>query len=262
MAQQPMSVAEATAAALDEIGAAARPVPVRIPDDTPEVRADPVLVERILANLLRNALRYSPADRPPQLSVSEHGGYVAVRVVDHGPGIPASKWDTVFLPFQRLGDRDNETGVGLGLALSRGLAEAMHGTLDPEHTPGGGLTMTLRLPVVGDAVGGADQQPADAALRRIAAWRRGRERDAGTSAGRDAGVRPGRDAEVRPGRDAEGAGRAAGSGGAEAAGRTAGSGGAEAAGRVAGSGGVEVPGRDARPGDTEAAAGPDDGEAR
>jgi two-component system sensor histidine kinase KdpD len=52
----------------------------------------------------------------------------------------------VFLPFQRLGDRDNGTGVGLGLALSRGLAEAMGGSLTPDTTPGGGLTMTLRLP--------------------------------------------------------------------------------------------------------------------
>ncbi|BCJ30180.1 sensor histidine kinase [Actinocatenispora sera] len=201
MRPQPMSVAEATAAALDEVGAAARPVPVRIPDDTPEVLADPVLVERILANLLRNALRYSPAERPPQLSVSEHGGYVAVRVVDRGPGIPASKWDTVFLPFQRLGDRDNETGVGLGLALSRGLAEAMHGTLDPEHTPGGGLTMTLRLPVVEDALGGADQPPADAALRRVAAWRRGRDVDA--RLGPDAAALLGGDADARPGGDAD-----------------------------------------------------------
>ena len=169
---QPMSVAEATAAALDDLGDAGRAVPVRIPDETPDVLADPVLVERILANLLRNAVRYSPADRPPQITVSDHAGVVEVRVVDHGPGIPTSKWDTVFLPFQRLGDRDNETGVGLGLALSRGLAEAMHGSLEPDSTPGGGLTMILRLPVVED-VPGPDQRPADAALRRVDTWRLG-----------------------------------------------------------------------------------------
>jgi two-component system sensor histidine kinase KdpD len=52
----------------------------------------------------------------------------------------------MFVPFQRLGDTDNTTGVGLGLALSRGLTEAMGGTLEPEETPGGGLTMTLSLP--------------------------------------------------------------------------------------------------------------------
>jgi two-component system, OmpR family, sensor histidine kinase KdpD len=66
--------------------------------------------------------------------------------VDRGPGIPEADWDRVFVPFQRLGDTDNTTGVGLGLALSRGLTEAMGGSLEPEETPGGGLTMTVSLP--------------------------------------------------------------------------------------------------------------------
>ncbi|HTY73614.1 MAG TPA: DUF4118 domain-containing protein [Actinomycetes bacterium] len=142
---QPMSVAEAVSAALDDLGAAARRAEVDIPAGLPEVRGDPALVERILVNLLANALQYSPSGHPPLIMVSSHAGHVETRIIDHGPGIPVADWDRVFLPFQRLGDRDNDTGVGLGLALSRGLAEAMGGSLTPDQTPGGGLTMTLRL---------------------------------------------------------------------------------------------------------------------
>ncbi|NUR93606.1 MAG: histidine kinase, partial [Nonomuraea sp.] len=78
---------------------------------------------------------------------SRHDDEVELRVIDRGPGIPREDHERVFLPFQRLGDRDNGTGVGLGLALSRGLTEAMGGTLIPEETPGGGLTMIVSFPV-------------------------------------------------------------------------------------------------------------------
>lgn len=70
---------------------------------------------------------------------------VELRVIDRGPGIPPQDFGRIFTPFQRFGDRDNTTGVGLGLALSRGLVEAMSGTLTPEDTPGGGLTMVITL---------------------------------------------------------------------------------------------------------------------
>ncbi|MGX6604010.1 DUF4118 domain-containing protein [Micromonosporaceae bacterium Da 78-11] len=134
--------------ALDDLGPDGRKVAVHIPDDIPLVHADPGLLERIVVNLTANALRYSPAEQLPVITASTLSGTLELRIIDHGPGIPADRWDDVFLPFQRLGDRDNHTGVGLGLALSRGLTEAMGGTLTPEDTPGGGLTMILALPTV------------------------------------------------------------------------------------------------------------------
>ncbi|NYI95953.1 two-component system sensor histidine kinase KdpD [Streptomonospora nanhaiensis] len=138
-------VADALMPALEEAAPEA-PVRLRLPEELPAVHADLGLLQRALANVLGNALRYSPADAPPEVTATEADSRVELRVVDHGPGIPEEEWDRVFVPFQRLGDTDNTTGVGLGLALSRGLVEAMGGTLTPEPTPGGGLTMLVSLP--------------------------------------------------------------------------------------------------------------------
>jgi two-component system sensor histidine kinase KdpD len=142
----PVGADDVMPSVLAELGPASLAVRLRLPDDLPELSADPGLLERILANLIGNALRHSPAGRPPLVSGSSLGDRVELRVVDRGPGVAEADWQRIFVPFQRLGDRDNTTGVGLGLALSRGLAEAMGGTLEPENTPGGGLTMVLSLP--------------------------------------------------------------------------------------------------------------------
>jgi K+-sensing histidine kinase KdpD len=146
MTQVSLGLEDVVPRALDELGPAGRLVRVLIPDDLAAVRADPGLLDRVLVNVVGNALRYSPPTRPPTVTARSGDGVVELRVVDHGPGLPAGARERVFLPFQRLGDRDNHTGVGLGLALSRGLTEAMGGTLTPEDTPGGGLTMVIALP--------------------------------------------------------------------------------------------------------------------
>jgi two-component system sensor histidine kinase KdpD len=147
VAAQPVSVEEVVPSAIDDLGPAGSAVGVQIPDGLPDVIADPSLLERVLVNLMSNAVRYGSPKGPTLVTASSHADHVEVRVIDRGPGIPRADRDRVFLPFQRLGDRDNDTGVGLGLALSRGLIEAMGGSLQPEETPGGGLTMIVTLSV-------------------------------------------------------------------------------------------------------------------
>jgi two-component system sensor histidine kinase KdpD len=147
---EPVALDEVVARAVDDYGPGSALVRIELAADLPLVLADAGLVERVLANLVGNAARYAPADCPPRVTASLLGETVQVRVVDQGPGIPAEDRDRVFLPFQRMGDTDNTTGLGLGLALSRGLTEAMGGTLEPEDTPGGGLTMVMTLPAVAD----------------------------------------------------------------------------------------------------------------
>lgn len=124
-------------------------VVVRTDSDLPPVIADPGLLDRILANLLENALHYSPEDTPVAIEAAPADRNVSLRVVDHGPGVPPSQHETLFTPFQRLGDVPAGTGLGLGLAAARGLAETMNATLAATDTPGGGLTMTLTLPTAG-----------------------------------------------------------------------------------------------------------------
>jgi two-component system sensor histidine kinase KdpD len=154
---RPVALDEVLPLALDDLGQAGARVVVDVPDDLPVVLADPGLLERVIANLVGNAVRYSPADTPPLVTGSSLGQRVELRIIDRGPGIPPAQLGEVFAPFQRLGDTDNTTGVGLGLALSLGLTEAMGGVLTPEETPGGGLTMVVSL----TAAAGQDGGPAD-----------------------------------------------------------------------------------------------------
>ncbi|MGW7236226.1 ATP-binding protein [Streptomyces sp. NPDC054804] len=117
------------------------------PENMPPLLADPPLLERVIANLVGNAARYSPPGKRVLVTASALAGRAELRIIDRGPGLPAGGRDRLFEPFQRLGDTDNTTGLGLGLALARGLTEAMDGTLTPEETPGGGLTMVVSLPL-------------------------------------------------------------------------------------------------------------------
>ncbi len=148
IAEIPTDPAETLAPALDELRLGPTEVTLALDHGDALAHADPVLLQRVLVNLLMNAHRYSPAGTPVHVGTSTFGDRLEIRVIDRGPGIPPEKLDDIFLPFQRLGDTDNTSGLGLGLALSRGFIEAMHGTLTPEDTPGGGLTMVISLPTI------------------------------------------------------------------------------------------------------------------
>ncbi|MET8409828.1 sensor histidine kinase KdpD [Streptomyces sp. NPDC005195] len=123
-------------------------VDLEIPEALPMVAVDAGLLERAVANLVENAVKYSPVDDRVLVSASAIADRVEVRVVDRGPGVPDEAKERIFAPFQRYGDAPRGAGVGLGLAVARGFAESMGGTLNAEDTPGGGLTMVLTVRAV------------------------------------------------------------------------------------------------------------------
>ncbi|MEU6658518.1 sensor histidine kinase KdpD [Streptomyces sp. NPDC046821] len=136
-------------------------VDLDIPESLPMVTVDKGLLERAVANIVENAVKYSPEDETVLVAASTLGDRVEVRVVDRGPGVPDTAKDRIFAPFQRYGDAPRGAGVGLGLAVARGFVEAMNGTLTAEDTPGGGLTMVLTLTA---ATGRPQAAPATSSL--------------------------------------------------------------------------------------------------
>ncbi|WP_069627635.1 sensor histidine kinase [Streptomyces niveus] len=132
-----------------------------IPESLPMVAVDPGLLERAVANIVENAVKYSPDGTRVNVSASSLGARVQVRVVDRGPGVPDEAKERIFEPFQRHGDAPRGAGVGLGLAVARGFVDAMDGTLTAEDTPGGGLTMVLDLTAVPGLAPAGPELPAE-----------------------------------------------------------------------------------------------------
>ncbi|HEY4609251.1 MAG TPA: ATP-binding protein [Ilumatobacteraceae bacterium] len=142
-----VALEEVVAAALGGLPSAPGRVEVDVPDSLPTVLADAALLERAVANLVSNALAWSPDTSRVKVQAGQIGNSIDLRIVDRGPGIPHDDRERIFLPFQRLGDRSNDAGVGLGLAIARGFIEAMGARLSLDDTPGSGLTITIRLQV-------------------------------------------------------------------------------------------------------------------
>jgi len=145
-------VSKATAVGLEEVVAAALSslpsgamVDVDVTEALPRVNVDAALLERAVANIVENAVRFSPPGKPVIIEAGTIAGRVDLRVIDGGCGIAVADRERVFRPFQRLGDSPNGDGVGLGLAVAKGFVEAMGGELSIEDTPGGGCTMVVSL---------------------------------------------------------------------------------------------------------------------
>jgi two-component system sensor histidine kinase KdpD len=148
-------------------------VRISLDDGLPAAAADAGLLDRVLANVLENALKHSDAEVVVHAAAT--GSRLQVRVVDRGRGVPEGAKDAIFAPFQRYGDTPRGTGVGLGLAVARGLMEAMGGSIAAEDTPGGGLTIAIELAREGSA-GPTPRPGAEPHLRSPETPRRSPER--------------------------------------------------------------------------------------
>ena len=130
-----------------------------VPETLPPVSVDPALLERALANIVANALAWSPPPAHVRIEAAEVAGRIHLRVIDRGPGVDPADRERVFQPFQRLGDQSTLAGVGLGLAVARGFVEAIGGRIELDDTPGGGLTVLIDLPIADDDAGAAGSPP-------------------------------------------------------------------------------------------------------
>jgi two-component system sensor histidine kinase KdpD len=132
---------EVVAQALGSLGERAAHVVTEVPENLPRIHTDAALLERAVANVIDNAVTFSPPGEPLRVQAAAFGDAVELRIVDRGPGIRPEQRELVFQPFQRLGDQHTGTGVGLGLAVARGFVDALAGALTVDDTPGGGTTI-------------------------------------------------------------------------------------------------------------------------
>jgi two-component system sensor histidine kinase KdpD len=146
-ALRPVALEEVVPSAVLSLGPRAAMVDAQIAETLPPVLADPALLERAIANVIDNAARLSPPEGRVRVEAGAFDGHIDLRVIDQGPGIPRDERELVFQPFQRLGDNQAGTGVGLGLAVARGFLAAIGGTIEIDDTPGGGTTVVISLAI-------------------------------------------------------------------------------------------------------------------
>jgi two-component system sensor histidine kinase KdpD len=133
---------------LANLGEGSLQVVSEVPENLPRIHTDAALLERAVANVIGNAVTFSPSGEPVRVQASAIDDTVELRVVDRGPGIRPDQREQVFEPFQRLGDHQTGAGVGLGLAVARGFVDALGGQLTIDDTVGGGTTMIFSFKAV------------------------------------------------------------------------------------------------------------------
>ena len=146
LANRPTALEDVVSAALGATPKSAGRVLVDVPETLPLLDTDPGLLERVVANIVSNALAWSPPDQPVRVEAAQIGRRIHLRIIDQGPGLNRTDRARMFEPFQRYGDHSNDAGVGLGLAVAKGFTEAIGAALLVDDTPGGGLTITIELP--------------------------------------------------------------------------------------------------------------------
>jgi two-component system, OmpR family, sensor histidine kinase KdpD len=143
-----VAVEDLITAATGYLRADAERIQVRLPSCPAVVHADPHQIQRVLVNLIENALKYSPPDEPVQVRVTATSAEVFVRVIDHGPGVPPGEAERIFAAFQRGASGTRVHGAGLGLAIAQGFAEANGGRIWLESHPGQGAAFVLAVPLL------------------------------------------------------------------------------------------------------------------
>jgi two-component system, OmpR family, sensor histidine kinase KdpD len=147
--KQPGDIQDTIGTALENLRArlADRQVSVKVPDDTPLIPMDFVLIVQVLVNLIDNSLKYSPEHTPIDIQVQQIDGTIQVQVSDRGVGIPPDDLNYIFDKFYRVKRPENISGTGLGLSISKGIIEAHGGRIWAENHPGGGAVISFFLPL-------------------------------------------------------------------------------------------------------------------
>ncbi len=128
-----------------------RVIDVRLPDDLPLVQIDAALMERVFANLIENALKYTPANSPIEVTASSTGNTLTVNIADRGPGLPDQDVETLFDKFTRGEQESAKPGVGLGLSICKAIVTAHKGKIYATNRVGGGAVFSFELPLPTDA---------------------------------------------------------------------------------------------------------------